>query len=407
MSAAARATNVFLATGVVRRATIGGFWSLLFLRFVTDLDFEPIELVLLGTVFELTILAAEIPTGVVADVYSRKWSVIVSYLMIGPAVVVAAFAEPFWALALVHVAMGVGATFESGAETAWITDELGSSAAAEPLLLRRAQWQLVAGVVGLLGFGTLGALTTLSTALAGVGLVATSWGIALMVLMPETGFTRSEHEGWAAFVETLRAGARTCRRVPALWLLVVGVAIGGFAKEVIDRLDIQRLVDVGLPDDIDEVLLIAIIAALRSAAGIVVLMVVRRRVVGPGVVCGLSTIIAPTALGVALLAQVDVLALAAFGLVLHGGTWAASEPVVAAWANTFANNRERATVHSFVGQAEAFGEIGGGIVLGVVAQAAGVPTAMSISAALFATSALTYFRAGRHWPAPGAASTAD
>ncbi len=402
MSSAARATRVFLATGVVRRATIGGFWSLLFLRFVTDLDLEPLEMVLLGTVFELTILSAEIPTGVVADVYSRKISVVISYLMIGPAVIVAAFAEPFWALAAVHVAMGIGATFESGAETAWITDELGSSELAEPLLLRRAQWQLVAGVVGLLGFGALGAVTTLSTALAGVGLVATAWGVALFFLMPEEGFTRSEHEGWDAFADTLRAGARTCRRVPALWLLVVGVAIGGFAKEVIDRLDIQRLVDVGLPEDVDEVLLIAIIAALRSAAGIAVLFVVRRRIAGPGVVRGLATIIGLTAAGVALLAQIDLLALAAFGLVLHGGTWAASEPLVATWANTFANSRERATVHSFVGQAEAFGEIGGGIVLGVVAQLAGVPTAMSISAALFATSAFTYLRAGRHWPEPTA-----
>lgn len=34
---------------------------------------------------ELSILAFEIPTGVVADIVSRKWSVIISFLVVGGA----------------------------------------------------------------------------------------------------------------------------------------------------------------------------------------------------------------------------------------------------------------------------------------------------------------------------------
>jgi len=212
----ARATRIYISTGVARRLTLGGFWPLLFLRFVSDLELEPIQLVLLGTAMELTILAAEIPTGVVADVYSRKWSTVISFLMIGPAIVFTAIVEPFAAIVVAQIVVGIGFTFESGAETAWITDEIGSAAETEPVLLRRARLQLIAGVLGVAVFGALGALTTLTTSLVVAGVLYTAWGVYLAVVMPETAFVRSDQAGWAEFTQTLKAGARECRHIP--WL---------------------------------------------------------------------------------------------------------------------------------------------------------------------------------------------
>ncbi|NOX28890.1 MAG: MFS transporter [Actinobacteria bacterium] len=179
--------------------------------------------------------------------------------------------------------------------------------------------------------------------------------------------------------------------------LVTAVVIGGLAKEAIDRLDIRRLLDVGLPQDFNEIVVVAVIVAARSLVGASALWLLRDRINGKAVVRLMVGLMTLTAVGVAMLAQIDVLALAALGLVLHGGSWVASEPIVAAWTNTFASSRQRATVHSFVGQAEAFGEIGGGIALGVVAQAAGVPTAMTISAILFGLAALVMSRAHHRW----------
>lgn len=395
--AASAAIRLFITTGVVRRFVLGGFWSLLFLRFVTDLELEPLELVLLGTAQEVTILLSEIPTGVVADVYSRKWSVVFSFWIMGPAIVALAFVEPFAAVLVAQILIAFGSTFESGAETAWVTDEIGSPEATEPVLLRRARLQLIASVLGVITFGALGAVATLSTALAAIGAIYLAWGFWLAVAMPETGFTRSEASGWSEFADILRAGGRECRHIPALRTLVIGVLIGGLAKEAIDRLDIQRLVDVGFPDDINEVAVVAVIVAVKSLLAMVALTVVARRADASSVVPAMTLLIGLTAVGVLALAQVDVLAIAALGLVVHGGTWLATEPVVATWANTFASSRQRATVHSFVGQAEAFGEIVGGIALGVVAQLAGVPTAMTISAALFATAALTFRSARGQW----------
>ena len=50
---------------------------------VTTVGLNPLQLVLVGTVLEATAFLCEVPTGVVADVYSRRLSIIIGYLMIG------------------------------------------------------------------------------------------------------------------------------------------------------------------------------------------------------------------------------------------------------------------------------------------------------------------------------------
>ena len=44
---------------------------------ITRLGLDPLQLVLLGSVLELTYLLAKVPTGVVADLVSRRFSVII------------------------------------------------------------------------------------------------------------------------------------------------------------------------------------------------------------------------------------------------------------------------------------------------------------------------------------------
>jgi len=358
---------------------------------------EPLQLVLLGTVMELSILFFEIPTGVVADLYSRKWSVVISFLAVGIAYVLSANADVYWLLVLSQIAIGFGATFLTGAETAWITDELGSSERAEPLILRRASYQLWAAVAGIAIFAGLAAVTSLSFTLTTIGVIYATWGVVLAVSMPENNFVRTVGEGWRGFLAMLQGGWRQSYEIRPLRILVIAVFIGGLAKEAIDRLDVQRLVDVGLPEDIDEVLVIGALVAANSIIGAGMLAIARRRALGASVVPAMSALLTGVAVGVLLLAHMEVLALAGLGLILQGGFFLTTVPLVTTWANTFASSENRATVHSFVGQAEAFGEILGGIVLGTVAQLATVPTAMTFSALLFLLAALIASTASRHW----------
>lgn len=394
---AKHAARIYMQTGLLRRACIRAFWPLLFVRLVTEVRLEPLQLVLLGTVMELSILAFEIPTGVVADLYSRKWSVIISFFVMGGAIALSASAETYWLLVVSQIVMGFGTTFESGAETAWITAELESAAEAAPLIMKRAGWQLLTAVLGIGIFSALAAVTSLNASLTVIGITYAAWGLYLVMAMPENNFTRRVGEGWAGFVAMLSDGRRQCWRLPALRILVLVVFIGGLAKEAIDRLDVQRLVDIGLPDDLDEALVIGSLVAAKSVFAAGALMIARRRAVGKAVVPAMAGLLFGVAIGIALLAHMEVLLLAGLGLILQGGFALATEPLVINWTNAYASSQARATVHSFMGQSEAFGEILGGITLGTVAQLTTVPTAMTVSSLLFLGAAVLALTARKVW----------
>ena len=257
------AERVYIANGAVRWACERAFWPLFFTRLVTDVELSPLQLVLLGTVYEAAIFLSEIPTGVVADVYSRRLSVIISYLLGGIAFGLSAFVEDYALLIASQVLVGVASTFHSGAETAWITDETGSVDQAEPLILRRSQIQFLAAIVGIGLFSGLAALTSLSVAIAATGACLFLWGVVLLAIMPEHGFTRNRGEGWAEFFATLCDGWNQVKQIGALRILATVIVIGGIAKEAIDRLDIQRLVDVGFPDDVNEAVVVGVLVAAR------------------------------------------------------------------------------------------------------------------------------------------------
>ena len=65
-------------------------WTLAPVYFVTIVGMSPLQLVLVGTFMELAIFICEVPTGIVADVVSRKLSIVIGYLVMGAAIVFSA-----------------------------------------------------------------------------------------------------------------------------------------------------------------------------------------------------------------------------------------------------------------------------------------------------------------------------
>jgi MFS family permease len=71
-----------------------------------------------GTVF------FEVPTGAIADSYSRKWSVIAGLVVAGVTAVGIGLTESYPVLLVLFAVNGIGFTFFSGAEDAWAIDNL-------------------------------------------------------------------------------------------------------------------------------------------------------------------------------------------------------------------------------------------------------------------------------------------
>ena len=105
---------------------------------VQTVGLNPLQLVLLGTMLEAACFVLEVPTGIVADVVSRRLSVIIGVFFMGLGAIIEGSFPLFGTLLAAQVVWALGYTFTSGATQAWIADEVGE-AAVEQVFLRAVQ----------------------------------------------------------------------------------------------------------------------------------------------------------------------------------------------------------------------------------------------------------------------------
>ena len=72
---------VWLAYNAAANFAIALVWTVVAVYYVTVVEMNPFELVLVGTVMEVAVFLFEVPTGVVADTYGRRLSIVISYLV--------------------------------------------------------------------------------------------------------------------------------------------------------------------------------------------------------------------------------------------------------------------------------------------------------------------------------------
>ena len=105
------------------------FFSMIFvvasLYEATVAGLSGLQLVLVGTTLEVVILLFEVPTGIVADAYSRRLSIIIGYAIMGLAFIIEGLFPYFGTILLASGLWGLGYTFTSGAKHEWMWVVLG------------------------------------------------------------------------------------------------------------------------------------------------------------------------------------------------------------------------------------------------------------------------------------------
>lgn len=369
--------------------------SLVFMA--TTLRLNPLQMVVVGTVLEGVTFAFEIPTGVVADRYSRRVSVLIGVAVVGAGFLLQGLATGFATVLLAQLVWGAGFTFISGSDEAWLADEIGAERVG-PVFTRAQQLELGATIAGTLAAGALGLLSLrLPLLMSGAGLVVLSAGLALT--MTEHGLTRTppaDRESIRGFARSVRDGLAAARRGPVVRGLLVVSLLAGLSEEAVDRLwTLHLLRDHPLPDlPGGTVVLFSGITLAGTVIALLASLAVNR--------------VSPDRLGaahpnaaLAVLAAVQVAGIA--GLALAGGLWfalaglwartaavAVAAPVRSAWLNRNLDPATRATALSVNSQANAIGQVAGGPPLGVLGNRAGILVAMVVSAVVLAPTIALY-----------------
>jgi len=357
---------------------------------LTIVELNPLQLVLIGTILETTVFIFEIPTGVLADVRSRRLSVIIGYVLIGLGFILEGSFPLFWAVALAQVVWGFGYTFTSGATQAWIADEVGGERAGEAFL-RGAQAARLGGLLAIPVSIALGRLDTALPIICGGGLMILL-AVFLSIAMPEEGFApvpAGDRTTWTLMLKTVKDARHLTRRQPVLLALLGIAGFYGLYSEGFDRLWTVHLVEgfaVPLISGVEPVVWLGVIRGAQLIMGILAAEAIRRRLDANR----------PARIPRVLMqsAGLIVVALAAFGLVRS--FWLAvamyglvstlrhiRAPLHDAWFNQRIDDAQvRATMFSVGSQMDAVGQICGGPIVGAIGSFVSIRAALVVSALL-------------------------
>lgn len=375
---------------LLRDALARGWWLVTALYLVVVAELTPPQLVLIGVFQGITVVIAEIPAGLLSDTVSRRLTVVLAQVVMGAGMSMVAFTAAFELLVVANCLWGLGWALMSGADVAWITDELARPDLIDQVLSAQARAGLSGTVAGVAGFGALAWATRLDIAIGVAGVSMIGLGLGVSARWPETRFAPIDAgRRIAASAAILRQGVRIARADRVIAAMLAATFLVNGAAEGFGRLYELRLLAVGLPTTPDPVLWLAVVAVVAAAGGAVVLRVVETRIDGRAVArrvyvaaCGVG------AAGLVVFALAPNASVAVAGALLVTGI---SFPIVRVVATIIVNRRTtseaRTTVHSLLSQAENFGEIVLGIA--IASAAAGSSTvALAVSAILMAAAGL-------------------
>ncbi len=337
---------------------------------------NPLQLMLVGSVQQSINFLSQVPTGILADMYSRRWAVVLGLFLVGTGYLVEGLIPVFTVVLMAAGIGGLGATLVNGADAAWIADEMGTEHTGQ-IYIQAAQFGSITSLLGIaVSAGLVNVHLNLPIVLGGSLFITLS--IILALIMPERHFKPTKRAGHKIFQQmnqTFHASVQLVRLRPVLLtILGIGVFYGIFTAGF-DRLwpyHLQQHFTFPPLGGFTPVVWFCIIEAGIVMTNWIGIEVVRRCVdmnshyAVAWALVAVDSLLVAGAIGFALAGQF-FLALAIFWLfTIAAGPRA---PLEQTWMNQNLDSSIRATVFSLRGQVNALAQIVGGPLLGMVATA--------------------------------------
>lgn len=378
--------------------------------YIEELGLNPLQLILIGTAIELTVIIFESVTGVVADTYSRRISIIIATFILGAAfifegsipyltgsTVVAGVLSAFVLLLIGEFIRGIGETFLSGADQAWLTDEVGEGKVAK-IFVRTNQLRLIASLAGIIISVALASIALNLPFIVG-GVLYILLGIFLCVFMKEKNFEKvdaAKENPWKAMSATFLSGVSFIKNKPILVMLLVVTVFIGATSEGFDRLWEAHLLETfTFPSigQLDAVVWFGIIHFVGTLISIGAMEWYQKRfdVNKPKVIrYSLFYFTIAQIVFMIFFALTPYFYLSIFCFWMLGIIGSITAPMYQAWLNQQLESKSRATVLSIMGQGNAVGQGLGGPFVGVIATRYYIRTALVLSAILLIPAVVLY-----------------
>lgn len=385
------------------------FFSQLFFTFVFTVSLlyqvqivhlDPLQLVLVGTVLELSVFLFEIPTGIVSDLKSRKLSIIIGYTLIGLGFIVEGVFPFFTAVIIAQVLWGIGYTFTSGSQQAWMADEVGEARAAEAFIQGSKAGKL-GQIIAIPASIAVGYFLTVQLPIAAGGFLMIGLALFLLLFMKEERFRPVSQPGsfsaWRSIKNSTHKIVTYSKASRIMLLLFLISLFAGFYSEGFDRLWITHLFDeTGLGESNSSVLLAGGIQFVVVIISFGALQAVNRSRIFLQMRLIYIALFASSALIILSLAGFALSGSAVLLLTFYVLIQVSREvmgPLEDIWLNSMIkDSTTRATFFSVKGQVDAVGQIAGGPAIGMIAAGFSVRMAILASAVVFSPVLYLYTR---------------
>lgn len=350
---------------------------------------NPLQLILVGTTLELACFIFEIPTGIVADVYSRKLSIVIGGVLTGVGFILEGSISSFVFVLVAQIVWGLGSTFISGSLEAWIAEEEKNKDLDE-IYIKGAQAGQIGAFIGIV-LSTVIANFSVRLPIIVSGVLFIILALFLWLYMPENNFKPSAPGDLNIFkkmVYTFKSGLKFVKSKSIIMILLAVTLFYGLSSEGYDRLsNAHFLQDTTLPKlgNLSSVTWFGIFGILGMILSFIVMHFMAKnlknednRKNGKLLLC-INILYISSMLIFALTRNFSLMLIA----YLATNTFRIiNEPIFSAWLNGHIDDNSRATVLSINGQMNSLGQILGGPIIGIIA------TNISVSMGIACTSLL-------------------
>lgn len=350
---------------------------------------NPLQLILVGTTLELACFIFEIPTGIVADVYSRKLSIVIGGVLTGVGFILEGSISSFIFVLVAQIVWGLGSTFISGSLEAWIAEEEKNKDLDE-IYIKGAQAGQIGAFIGIV-LSTVIANFSVRLPIIVSGVLFIILALFLWLYMPENNFKPSAPGDLNTFkkmVYTFKSGLKFVKSKSIIMILLAVTLFYGLSSEGYDRLsNAHFLQDTTLPKlgNLSSVTWFGIFGILGMILSFIVMHFMAKnlknednRKNGKLLLC-INILYISSMLIFALTRNFSLMLIA----YLATNTFRIiNKPIFSAWLNGHIDDNSRATVLSINGQMNSLGQILGGPIIGIIA------TNISVSIGIVCTSLL-------------------